>query len=201
MRTPLLTLLTMCALSISVASFAQPQPPAASRQPRPTAPPAPPPTPGPTPAAPAPPAPRRENQPVNVKVEVTITDQRGGTQTLKKTVTVVTGDGMTGFIRSSANYSGIGVVPLNIDVEPFMLSGPSEGKIRLRVNLQYTLPAGSSASPASSEVSGAGMLRTTDIHESLSLILESGKTIIAAQSADPVGDRQVTIEVKATTVR
>ena len=200
MRTPLLTLLTMCALSVSVASFAQPQPPATPRQPRSTA--APTPTPAPTPAAaPAPPAPRRDAQPVNVKVEVTITDQRGGTQALKKTVTVVTGDGMSGFIRSSANYSGIGLVPLNVDVEPFLLTGPSEGKIRLRINLQYTLPAGSSAPPASTEVSGAGMLRTTDIHESLSLILESGKTIIAAQSADPVGDRQVTIEVKATTVR
>jgi hypothetical protein len=32
-------------------------------------------------------------------------------------------------------------------------------------------------------------------------VLESGKPIVAAQSADPVGDRQVTIEVKATILR
>src|SRR5689334_5080272 len=55
------------------------------------------PTPTLTPPAPAPP--RREGQPINVKVEVTITDQSGGTQVLKKTVTVVTGDQMSGFIR------------------------------------------------------------------------------------------------------
>ena len=33
------------------------------------------------------------------------------------------------------------------------------------------------------------------------MILESGKAMIAAQSADPVGDRQVTVEVKATILK
>ena len=33
------------------------------------------------------------------------------------------------------------------------------------------------------------------------LILENGKTMVVAQSADPVGDRQVTVEVKATILR
>ena len=32
----------------------------------------------------------------------------------------------------------------------------------------------------------------TAMHDSLSLILENGKPIVAAQSADPIGDRQVT---------
>jgi hypothetical protein len=153
-------------------------------------------TPAPTPAPTVQVAPpRREGQPINVKVEVTITDQRGGTQALKKTVTVVTGDTMSGFIRSSANYSGIGPVPLNLDTEPFVLA---DNKIRLRVNLQYTLPA---ASSQGADMPGAGSLRTTDIHENLAMILESGKPLIVAQSADPVGDRQVTIEVKATILR
>ena len=46
-----------------------------------------------------------------------------------------------------------------------------------------------------------GSLQKTSIQETLSLILESGKPVVAAQSADPVGDRQVTIEVKATILR
>ena len=134
-------------------------------------------------------------QPINVKVEVTITDQRGGTQALRKTVTVVTGDGLSGFIRSEANYSGIGPVPLNLDTEPRILT---DNKIRLRVNLQYALPA---ASSQGADLPGAGSLRTTSIHENLAMILESGKPLVVAQSADPVGDRQVTIEVRATILR
>jgi hypothetical protein len=41
----------------------------------------------------------------------------------------------------------------------------------------------------------------TVMHDSVSLILESAKPMIAAQSADPIGDRQVTVEVKATVLR
>jgi hypothetical protein len=33
------------------------------------------------------------------------------------------------------------------------------------------------------------------------VILENGKSVSVAQSADPVGDRQVTIDVKATILR
>ena len=77
-------------------------------------------------------------QPVNIKVEVTITDQRGAGAAPKKTVTVVTGDQLSGFIRTQTLFPGIGDVPLNVDAEPQILS---DGKIRLRLNLQYDLPA------------------------------------------------------------
>jgi hypothetical protein len=150
----------------------------------------------PPPGQPAPPPPRREGQPINVKVEVTITDQGGGgTPALKKTVTVVTADHMSGFIRSVASYSGpAGTVPLNVDIEPQILT---DNRIRLRVNLQYTLPG--DTRPLAADNPSA--LRRTEIHENLALILEDGKPLIVAQSADPVGDRQVTIEVKATVLR
>ena len=154
-------------------------------------------------AQPAPAPPRREGQPINIKVEVTITDQSGGTQALKKTVTVVTGDRMSGFIRSTASYDApIGSVPLNVDVEPELLT---DNRIRLRLNLQYNLPSMERLAPVPpgqippSPPSPA--LRTTGIQENLALILENGKPLVAAQSADPVGDRQVTIDVKATVLR
>src|SRR5215510_11266725 len=117
-----------------------PQPRAGNQRPSPPQQPATMPTPG-TPAVAAPErTPRREGQPVNVKVEVTITDQRGGKEALKKTVTVVTGDEMGGFIRSQANYTGIGLVPLNVDIQPRLLA---DNKIRLVLGLQYNLPAAS----------------------------------------------------------
>jgi hypothetical protein len=73
-----------------------------------------------------------------------------------------------------------------------------DGKIRLKVSLQYDLPG--NAGPAEPG-SVAGRLNKTQTRENLALILESGKAIVAAQSADPVSDRQVTIEVKATVLR
>jgi hypothetical protein len=137
-------------------------------------------------------------QPVNIKIDVTITDHTGANApTLKKTVSLVTADGLNGRIRSTANYANLPPVPLNVDAEPEILG---DGKIRLRVNLQYNLPGGTGTTPPA-ETTGAGNLRTTEIGENLSLILESGKPIVAAQSADPVGDRQVTIEVTATVLK
>jgi hypothetical protein len=163
----------------------------------------------PTVAPPAPAAARREGQPINIKVEVSITDQSGGMQALKKTVTVVTGDNMTGFIRTSAAYDPpIGVVPLNVDVEPQVLT---DNRIKLHLNLQYNLPSAlvpvklsegrAAAAAGQAPRDGGAALRQTEIRENLSLILENSKPLVAAQSADPVGDRQVTIEVKATVIR
>src|SRR5207244_9456706 len=166
MTAPTFTM-TMCVAALAGVALAQP--PAAVQTPRGDAPrPA---VEQPTPAPPAPSpvvAPRRQGQPVNVKVDVTITDQRGGSPAMKKTVTVVTADGMGGLIRSTANYRGdLGDVPLNVDTEPELLT---DGKIRLRLNLQYDLPGsvtGDKDSP------GGGVLRRTQIRENLAVILEN----------------------------
>jgi hypothetical protein len=54
-------------------------------------------TPPPPPPPPAPPGPpRREGQPINVKVELTITEESGGMSS-KKTVSAVIGDGFNGY--------------------------------------------------------------------------------------------------------
>jgi hypothetical protein len=182
------------------------QQPQSPQQPQPTPPASPAPgqpsrgTPPPTVSQPPPPAPpRREGQPINVKVEVTITDQSGGTQTLKKTVTVVTGDQMSGFIRSTAFYDPpIGAVPLNVDIEPQLLT---DNRIRVRLNLQYNLPSSEGRAAGAAGSASIPPLRTTGIQENLAMILDNGKPLVVAQSADPVGDRQVTIEVKATVLR
>jgi len=156
---------------------------------------------GDAPTPPTPPAatqPRRETvgQSINVKVDLTITDQRGGgAAPVKKTVSVVVADGMFGFIRTTAEIAGVGgSVPLNVDAEPTLLA---DGKVRLRANVQYDLPA---PAEALNNVS-RGTTTKTAIHETLSLILENGKPLVAAQSADPVSDRTVTVEVKATVLK
>jgi hypothetical protein len=146
------------------------------------------------PAAPAPERPRREGQPINVKVEFTIIDQRGSATPTKRTLSLIVGDGFTGAIRTQSAISRMNDVPLNVDATPTLLS---DGKIRLGFNLQYDWPA---PIEPGKEIPPGSVTRTA-LHDSLALILESGKSIVAAQSADPIGDRQVTVEVKATILK
>jgi hypothetical protein len=152
-----------------------------------------------TPAPPAPAAPRREGQPVNIKIDFTITDQRGGAPAIKRTLTMMVADERTGSIRSQSSVFQVGDVPLNIDASPSVLT---DGKIRLGFNLQYDWPApleGQATNPNAQLPRGTVI--KTQLHDSVTLILESGKPTIAAQSADPIGDRQVTVEVRATVLR
>jgi hypothetical protein len=169
------------------------QPPAA---PAPTAAPAvsAPPAPPPPPAPPGPP--QREGQPINVKVEMTITADGGGPPRSQKTVTAVIGDGFNGFVRTNAFLfqSGGGTVPLNVDAYPVILAN---GKIRLSCSLEYD-PAGATAPAGSNPV---GFRDRTNVKENLVLILESGKALVISQATDPLTDRQVSVEVKATILR
>jgi hypothetical protein len=178
------------------ATQSAPRPPAA-----PTSPvaPAPAPTPVPPPPPPAPPAPPRGGQPINVKVELTITEQGGGAPPVKKVVTAVIGDGFNGYVRANglsnaAPNSFDRTVPLNFDAYPVILAS---GKIRLTCTIQYL--AGSAAA-ASRDASSTQPWRT-DIRENIVLILENGKPLMISQAADPISDRQVIVEVMATILR
>jgi hypothetical protein len=151
-----------------------------------------------TPERPAPAA-RREGQPVNIKIDFTITDQRGNAPAVKRTLTLIVADERTGSIRSQSSVFQVGEVPLNVDASPSILT---DGKIRLGFNLQYDWPAPLDSGPANSAAqTPRGTVIKTTLHDSVMLILESGKPMIAAQSADPIGERQVTVEVRATVLR
>jgi hypothetical protein len=151
------------------------------------------------------PAPRREGQPFNVKVDVTISEQTGTAPPLRKTVTVVAGEGTPGFVRSQATFGGI-PNPLNVDVEPVV---SADGKIRLGLGIQYDVPAppvvvdsSTGRGPDPQTVRSAlGNLTRTEIRQNLRVVLESGKPLVVSQSADPVGDRKVTLEVTATILK
>src|SRR5476649_2284357 len=120
------------------------------------------------PAAPAPERPRREGQPVNIKVDLTLTDQRGGAQPVKRTLTVLAADGYTGSIRTMSQIYDPGAaplnVPLNVDASPTLVA---DGKIRLSINLQYDWPG-----PA--ENRARGQIVNTSLHDQLMMILENG---------------------------
>jgi hypothetical protein len=172
-----------------------PATPARPAQPVPDAdaPPPPPPAPPPPPSTPAP---RRENQSTNVRIEVTVTDQRPGAAPVTKTVSIVTGDGLNGSVRSQTPYSSgavaSGSAPFNVDAWPIILA---DGKIHTRLTVQYDV-----VPPPGPTQDGVRVLGTS-IRNSVALILETGKPMVAIQSTDPVSDRKVSVEVKATILK
>jgi len=134
---------------------------------------------------------RREQagQPVNVRVELTIRDQRGSAPPESKTVAIVTADRTAGRVRTGGNVRtekfGVQDVRLNVDARPQILR---DGQIRLFLTFEYR--------PADTEVSPSN-----NISEMLECVLASGQSLGVTKSADPNSDRSVTVEVKATILK
>jgi len=195
--------LAMFACAINAAAQTQ-TPPATPRQTvAPEAPPA---------AQPVPPQSRRGGgQLANVKVDVTITDQVASKPPVVKTVSVIVADTRQGMIRTDSEAprlaSGQGStqnVPLHVDARPWIEEG---GKIRVGLGLTYSLlgriePDLSGLTDIEkTAVSRQAQLASTNVRENLDLVLDNGKALVVAQSADPLTDRKVTVEVKATILR
>lgn len=132
-------------------------------------------------------------QPVNVRLELTITDQRGDTPAISKTVTMTLADRHHGRIRTQGDVQtpqGFRPVTLNVDGNATIIQG---GRARVMLTIEYR-PVGDP---------GAGSERSTtpNINESLTVILEDGKPMVVSQSADPVTDRKVKVEAKISLLK
>jgi hypothetical protein len=122
-------------------------------------------------------------------MDVTIIDE-GGPQASRKTVSVTVADRQSGQVRSAVNVPGVGNVPLALDVLPTV---QKEGKIFARLTLEYRPnPREDTKEPASVPV---------EMRLSFGIILENGRKVVAAEAADPVTDRRVTVEVTATLLK
>lgn len=131
-------------------------------------------------------------QTVNIRLDLTITDQRGDGPGVTKTVTMMTADGYWGRIRTQGDVrtpTGTRAVILNVDGKPTIVAG---GKARVELSIEYRPVAGDAETERSS---------TPNINESLTVLLDDGRQTMISQSADPVTDRKVKVEVKATIVR
>jgi glucose/arabinose dehydrogenase len=123
---------------------------------------------------------RSPAQLANIRVELTITDQRSDVQTPPKTVTILVEDRQNGRIRTGRNH-----VVLNVDARPEIIR---DNRVRLVLSLEYTPQDTDKSSPMA-------------ISETVAALLEDGKPLVVSQSADPSSDRKVRVEVKATIVR
>jgi hypothetical protein len=152
----------------------------------------------PTPRAPQPEEPRRpafRRQPVNLKIDVTISDQRGSGAPITKVVSLTVADGEFGRIRSQVEVpifatenSPMRSVPLNVDARPEIV----DGKIRLGLTIELEIVDMSVE---------RGTRPKTEITETMSVILENGRPLVVSQSADPISDRKVSVEVRATILK
>jgi hypothetical protein len=133
---------------------------------------------------PGPPAPA--GQPVNIRVELTISDQSGSGQPEKKTVSMILADRNSGMIRTMGRV-GRNNIELNVDAEAAILT---EGTIRLNVGLQYQPRPDSQSEEASNGLRHLNQRQT--------LIVTPGKPIMISQAADPGSDRKITAELTAT---
>jgi hypothetical protein len=135
-------------------------------------------------------APPPEGQPVNIKIDLTITDQDGRGEPAKRTVSMIVADRMNGSIRSQAQVIGGRVVILNVDASPVILR---DGALRLGLALEY-LPK-----PTSEAASSGATLAS--LNERLTLMVTPGKPMIVSQAADPTSDRKIAVEVLATLMK
>ena len=217
----LLTLAFIGSLTLGAAAQTPQQPPTAAppAQQPPTAPPPTqrPPTPRgqqPSQTVPAtveppitPPRPAAESsgQPVNVRLDLTITDQTGPGEPTRKTVTMLLSDRQSGSIRSRGQVRVAGRgwenVTINVDARPVILR---EGSIRVEFGLEYQ-PRGAGDTPPPAGGTGPTIPplepASSNLNQRLSVILDSGKPLVISQAADPASDRRISVELKATVMK
>jgi hypothetical protein len=131
-------------------------------------------------------------QPVNIRVEVTISEQVEGGGTAKKVVTLMTSDRQNGSIRSGGSVRAgerYRSVSINVDARPTILR---EGLMRLDVALEYQpqTTVAASAEPG-----------LWQVNERVNVVLESGKPVSISETFDPTSNRRLTVELKATLLK
>jgi hypothetical protein len=152
------------------------------------------------------PQPPTQSKWVNIRIEATVIESRGEQVTSKKVVSITLVDGENGSVRSSQQvpmqvggpagqpaFRSYNDAPLNMDARARLRD---DGRIHLWVTLEYF---GGALEPGKQQAEAGPVDQR--IRETVTVVLESGKPLVVAQSADAVGDRRVALEVKATVLK
>jgi hypothetical protein len=134
-------------------------------------------------------APDPLGQPVNIKIDLTITDQMGPGSPSSRVVTLLVADRASGSIRSGGHVDRQGPVKINVDARPQILSN---GNIRATLTLEYA-PRTTAAEQT--------VVSASSLNEQMTVVLEPGKPLVISQAADAAADRKITVEVRATILK
>jgi hypothetical protein len=126
----------------------------------------------------------------NVKLDLTIADTYTG-EPSQKTVSMLLLNRESGLIRTSNRLPSGAGVNLNVDARVEILDADL---VKVMVTFEYT-PA-QEPHPAATQPG-----RPAELHESLTVVLKNGESLIVSRSADPASDRTVTVELTATVLR
>jgi hypothetical protein len=149
-----------------------------------------------SPSKPEPPA-----QHVNIKIDLTITDQVGPGRPATRTVTMILADRQPGSIRSTANQVQ---ARMFVDATPRILPN---GNVQVFLGLEYNPRQDLDPGQKATGPEFAGVLNQpasvggSSLNQRITLILEPGKPLIISQAADPVSDRKITVEVRAAVLK
>jgi hypothetical protein len=116
----------------------------------------------------------------NVRLDLSITDQRGDRGATPKVVTLTLGEGDSGKIRTVREN-----VLLNMDAA---VQTRREGHLWVSLTLEYRAP----------DSDGKELLA---LSESFAVYVEDGKPLVVSQSADPTSDRKIKVEIKAAVLK
>lgn len=132
----------------------------------------------------------------NVQIELTLTDQSGTSPAEKKTVSMIVAGGSLGKVRSAGTIRPQADAPypvvLNVDARPYLNADDS---VHLELTLEYY-----PLKDAGLEKEGAKQ-RPSGVNQSQTVILQNGRPLVISQAADPINDRKVIVEVKATVLK
>jgi hypothetical protein len=143
------------------------------------------------------PRPDPGGQPLNVRVELTITDQVGTSEPYKKVVTLIVADRQRGFVRSRGDLrtgdNRWRTLSINVDARPVLIR---DGLLRLDLGLEYQ----------PQPIMGGGATNVAEpgswvMNEQVGVVLDSGKPLVVSQAFDPTSDRKISVELKGTILR
>ena len=146
----------------------------------------------PKPQPEAPPGPRFVRTLTNVQIDLTLSDHFGSQPPDKKTVSMIVSSGNWGKIRAVGSVAQTDRpygVELNVDARPLV---SVENLVQLELTLVYSPPGAADQGARS---------RPTGVNQSLTVVLQNAKPLVVSQAADPVNDRKVVVEVKATILK
>jgi hypothetical protein len=117
---------------------------------------------------------------VNVRYEIRIREE-GGPQPITKTVSMTGTLHEVSLVRANQGQAN----PLNVDANPTNIR---DGRVLTKLGIEYTPQTPTQMSKLS-------------VRQNISVWLESGKPMVISQSADPLSDRRLTVEVTATILK
>jgi hypothetical protein len=138
----------------------------------------------------APRAARKPPLPINVQVDIVVTERTPTSEPVVRRAQLVTADGESTSVRNVSVWrpvdAPVGEAPFRIDLQADVLDAT---RVRLRLGVDYGL-----SRPGDKVNSGQVTIRQA-------VVVRDGASIVIAETADPVTDRTVKIEAKANIVK